>query len=63
MLDRGRAQREHGIELVEPRLWFVIMRQSGGAFHLAYDRIKRAVHMLRGAEIAQARVRFGGETL
>ena len=37
------------------------MRQSGGTFHLADDRIKRAVGVLRRAEIAQARVRLGGE--
>jgi hypothetical protein len=37
------------------------MLESGGAFHLVYDRIKRAVRVLRGAEIAQPRVRFGGE--
>ena len=37
------------------------MRKSGGTFHLADDRIKRAVRVLRGAEIAQARVRLGSE--
>ena len=37
------------------------MRQSGGTFHLADDRIKRAVGVLRRAEIAQARVRLVGE--
>ena len=37
------------------------MRKSGGAFHLADDRIKRAVGVLRRAEIAQARVRLAGE--
>ena len=36
--------------------------KSGGAFHLADDRIKRAVGVLRGAEIAQARVRLASET-
>ena len=55
--------REHGIELVELHLRLVVVRQSGGAFHLANDRIERAVRMLRGAEIAQARMRFGGEAL
>ena len=39
----------------------VVVRQSGGAFHLADDRIKRAVGVLRRAEIAQARVRLAGE--
>jgi len=61
ILGRGRGLREHSIELVEPRLRFVVVRQSSGAFHLADDRIKRAVRVLRGAEIAQARVRFGGQ--
>ena len=37
------------------------MRQSGGTFHLADDGIKRAVGMLRRAEIAQACVRLAGE--
>ena len=37
------------------------MRQSGGTLHLADDRIKRAVSVLRGAEVAQARVRLGSE--
>ena len=37
------------------------MRKSGGALHLADDRIKRAVGVLRRAEIAQARVRLGSE--
>ena len=39
----------------------VFVRQSGGTLHLADDRIKRAVGVLRRAEIAQARVRLGGE--
>ena len=50
-----------GIELVELRLRGVVVRKSGGTFHLADDRIKRAVGVLRRAEIAQARVRLGGE--
>ena len=43
------------------RLRGVVVRQSGGTFHLADDRIKRAVGVLRRAEIAQARVRLGSE--
>jgi hypothetical protein len=39
----------------------VVAHQSGGAFHLADDRIKRAVRVLRRAEIAQPRVRLSGE--
>jgi hypothetical protein len=35
--------------------------QAGGAFHLADDRVEGAVRALRRAEIAQARVRFGGK--
>ena len=61
ILDRGRGLCEHRIELVELRLRCVVVRQSGGALHLADDRIKRAVGVLRRAEIAQARVRFAGE--
>ena len=61
VLDRGRGLREQGFELVELRVRLVVMRQFGGAFHLADDRIKRAVGMLRRAEIAQARVGLAGE--
>ena len=35
--------------------------QSGGTFHLADDRIERAVGVLRRTEIAQARVRLSSE--
>ena len=61
ILGRGRGLRQQSIELVELRLRFVVVHQAGGAFHLADDRIKRAVRVLRRAEIAQARVRLGGE--
>ena len=37
------------------------MGQSSGAFHLGDDRIKRAVGVLRRAEVAQARVWLDGE--
>ena len=57
----GRGLCQQRIELVELRLRGVVVRQSGGTFHLADDRIKRAVGMLRRAEITQARVRFGSE--
>ena len=59
---RSRSLREHGIELVELRLRGVVVRQSSGTFHLADDRIERAVGVLRGAEIAQARVRLSSKT-
>ena len=39
------------------------MRQSSRALHLPNDRIKRAVGVLRRAEIAQARVRLGVKPL
>ena len=39
----------------------IVVRQSGGTFHLADDRIERAVGVLRGAKIAQAGVRFVDE--
>ena len=58
---RGRGLREQRVELVELRLRGVVVRKSSGAFHLADDRIKRAVGVLRRAEIAQARVRFACE--
>ena len=40
---------------------FVVVRQSGGAFRLADDRIKRAVGVARRAKIAQARMRLARE--
>ena len=61
ILRRGRSLREHRIELVELGLRFVVVGQPGGAFHLADDRIKRTVGMLRGAEIAQPCVRLAGD--
>jgi hypothetical protein len=60
-VSRGGSLRENRIELVKPRLWAVVVRESSRPFHLANDRIKRVVHVLRGAEIAQARVQFAAE--
>ena len=37
------------------------MSKPSRAFHLADDRVKRAVGVLRGTEIAQARVRLASE--
>jgi hypothetical protein len=37
------------------------MRKSSGAFHLTDDRMKRAVSMLRGAEVAQSDMRLVGD--
>ena len=59
--DGCRGLCEHRLELVQLRLRFVLVRQSSGAFQLADDRIKRAVRVLRGTKVAQARVRLGGE--
>jgi hypothetical protein len=47
---------------VELRFWSVVVRQSGSTFHLPNNRIKRAVGMLRGAEITQACVRLGSKS-
>ena len=52
ILGRGRGLREHRIELVEPSLRRVIVRKSGGTFHLTDHRIKGAVDVLRRGEIA-----------
>jgi hypothetical protein len=60
VLDGGRGFGQHHRELVALRLRCVVARQSGGAFHLKDDRIKRAVRVLCRAEIAQACVRLGG---
>jgi hypothetical protein len=40
------------MELVELRLRRVVVRESGGAFHLADDRIEGAVGVLRRTKIA-----------
>ena len=61
ILSLRRGLRQQRIELVELRLRSVVVRQSSGALHLADDRIKRAVGVLRRAEVAQARVRLGSE--
>ena len=60
-MSRGRGLRQQRIELVEFRLRGVVVRKSGGALHLADDRIQCAVGMLRRAEIAQARVWLASE--
>ena len=60
-LGRGRALRQQRIELVELRFGSIVVRKSRRTLHLADDRIKRAVGMLRRTEIAQARVWFGSE--
>jgi hypothetical protein len=39
----------------------VVVHKRGGALHLADDRIEGAVGVLRGAEIAQARVGLARE--
>src|SRR5262245_19545790 len=59
--DWRRSWRKQCIELTKPRLRRVVVRQAGGTLHLAYDRIKRAVRVLRRAEITQTRVRFAGK--
>src|SRR5262249_29232388 len=59
--DRSRRLRQQSVELVEFCLRRIVVLQSGGTVHLADDRIKGAVGVLRGAEIPQAGVRFGGE--
>jgi hypothetical protein len=43
VLLRGRGLRQHDVQFVELRLRGVVVRQPGGTFHVAYDRIKRAV--------------------
>jgi len=58
VLGRSRSLSNQGIELVQLCSRFIVVHQSGGAFHLADDRIKRAVRVLWRAEIAQAGVRF-----
>ena len=54
VLERGRGDRQRGIELVELGLHAVFARQTGRALDPRDDRIKCAVGVLRGAEIAQA---------
>jgi hypothetical protein len=55
------GSRQHSIEFVELRLWRVVVRKSDGALHLADDRVKCAIGMLRRAETTDARVRLVGE--
>ena len=62
VLDRGRGSGEQPIKLVKLRLQAVIVCKPCRAFHLADDRIKRAVGVMRRAEIAQTRVRIGSGT-
>jgi hypothetical protein len=50
ILGRCRRAREQGTEFVKLRLRFVVVGQSGGTFHLAYDRIKGAVGVLCGEQ-------------
>jgi hypothetical protein len=59
----GRALRQRCIDLIELRLWLVVVRQSSVPFHLADDRIKGAVGVLRGAEIPQSRMGLGIKVL
>jgi hypothetical protein len=56
MFDRRRSQREHGIKFFELRLRRIIVLYSGGAFHLADDRMEGAVGVLWRAEITQSSV-------
>ena len=53
--------RQHRIQFVKLRFERVVVGESSRAFHLADERIKRAVRMLRRAKIAQARVRLVGD--
>ena len=62
-MGRSRGGPEQSIELAELHLCTIAMSKSRCPFHLADDRIKRAVGMLGRAEIAQARVRFAFEAL
>ena len=52
VLGKGRGLCEQGIELVELHLRRVVMHQPSSTFHLADERIERAVGVLRGAEVA-----------
>ena len=53
--------REQRVELVEFRLRGFVVGKSRSTLYLSDGRIKRAVGVLRRAEIAQAGVRFGSE--
>ena len=45
-LRQRRSLRQYGIELIQLRLRGVVMREAGGALHLADDRVKRAIGVL-----------------
>jgi hypothetical protein len=59
----SKTLRQHSIELVELCLPVVVVRKSGSTFHLADDGVKRAVRVLRGAEVSKARERLISEAL
>ena len=48
-------------ELVEFGLQCVVVGKSSGPLHLADDRKKRAIGVLRRTKVTQARVRFAGK--
>jgi hypothetical protein len=62
ILAGGETLGEQGVELVELRVQGVVVGEPGGTFHLTDDRAKRAVGVLRRAEIAQPCVWLAGET-
>ena len=51
------------VELVELGLCGIAVSKFRCPFHLPDDGVERAAGMLRRAEIAQASVRFGSETI
>ena len=59
----GETLREQSVELVKLRLQGVVVGKSGSTFHLTDDRVKRAVGVLRRAEIPQSRMRLSGNAL
>src|SRR5215472_14520484 len=58
MLNGSRRLREQRIELVELRIGAVFVRKPSTTGHLTDNRIKRAVGVLRRAEIPQSCMRF-----
>ena len=54
---------QQGIKLVELGRCIVIVREARSSFQLTDDRVQRTVGVLRGAEVAKPRMRFGRKVL
>ena len=63
VIGRGLRGRQHCFELAQTLLAALATHEAGVAFHSCCDRVKRAVLVIRRAEIAKADPRFVGQAL